>query len=447
MTQTDFNRTSIPGNSCHNCDFHSHLHDRDALNDSRNVGSTWQYHNVAQVPPTGFEGPEKKLEIDFKMNNPNGNPLGFRVITRDEWQRAVLDRTRCSIISHQANEHFDAYVLSESTLIVYPTKVMIKTCGMIMLLHAIRPLLQIAHRLDMNVEFVFYSRKNFIFPALQPSPHRSFEEEMSMLEQYFDGSGHVIGSLNRDHWYLYLADYTDSAAPVTNSIQTATNGTANDQPTVSIIDQPRRNKPDQTLEIMMHDLNPLKMKQFFKTDDFVSVEHVTETSGIGHILPGSKIDAFMFDPCGYSMNGLLGDAYWTIHVTPEDEFSFVSFETNISRDNLPPGGFSQLIERVIDVFEPGRFTVAFFADDHALPNKSYCEMSFKSRYYVRNQHSGMDFCNDYNLSVCHWLHKDHPLVKKSMKRVFSMEDALQQCLDNDDSECMSESSVEEITNE
>lgn len=408
-------------------------------NTNRAVGAAWQYHNIDQVPPSGFEGPEKKLEIDFKNNNPSSNPLGLRAIQGEEWQSAVLDKTRCMILSKTVNEHFDSYVLSESCLLVYPTKIMIKTCGMIMLLNAIKPILQIAHRLDMTVEFVFYSRKNFLFPSLQPAPHRSFDEELSKLNQYFDGAGHVIGSLTQDHWYLYLADYSDHPVPALQNDTSADSVNCNG----GSLARPVK-KPDQTLEIMMHDLNPKKMQQFFKTESFISVEHTTESSGIADILPGSKIDAFQFEPCGYSMNGLLGEAYWTIHITPEDEFSFVSFETNISRDALPSGNYSQLVEKVIDVFEPGRFTVTLFADDHALPHKTYCELSFQSDFYQLNQHYSMDFCNGYNLVVCHWLHKHHPQAKKALRRVFSMEDALN--LD-DETECLSDSSVELRTNE
>lgn len=44
-----------------------------------------------------------------------------------------------------------------------------------------------------------------------------------------------------------------------------------------------------------------------------------------------KTDHFHFTPCGFSLNALqpeYGESYATIHVTPEQDFSYVSFETN-----------------------------------------------------------------------------------------------------------------------
>ena len=63
-------------------------------------------------------------------------------------------------------------------------------------------------------------------------------------------------------------------------------------------------------------------------------DEATKRSGIDLLLPGSSIDGFLFNPCGYSCNGLLDDTYFTIHITPEPECSFVSFETNYNTPNF-----------------------------------------------------------------------------------------------------------------
>jgi len=90
------------------------------------------------------------------------------------------------------------------------------------------------------------------------------------------------------------------------------------------------------------------------------------------------IDDFLFDPCGYSMNGIndkvtslfppilfiflfdlfiLQGEYMTIHITPENKFSYVSFETNVALSN-----YRKLINQVINTFKPGKFIVTIFAN-------------------------------------------------------------------------------------
>jgi S-adenosylmethionine decarboxylase len=104
---------------------------------------------------------------------------------------------------------------------------------------------------------------------------------------------------------------------------------------------------------------------------------VSETCGLAQVYPKSdypdaRIDAYLFTPCGYSANGVVpapnasaddkGNRpahYWTVHVTPEPICSYASFETNV------PSGqngrqTSDIIEHVVNIFRPGRFTVTFF---------------------------------------------------------------------------------------
>jgi hypothetical protein len=88
---------------------------------------------------------------------------------------------------------------------------------------------------------------------------------------------------------------------------------------------------------------------------------VTAASGIASLLPGSSIQEFCFEPCGYSMNGLLFDAYWTIHITPESHCSYASFETNVRLKDYAP-----LVKAVLGIFRPKRFTQTLFADEAGL---------------------------------------------------------------------------------
>jgi Adenosylmethionine decarboxylase len=47
----------------------------------------------------------------------------------------------------------------------------------------------------------------------------------------------------------------------------------------------------------------------------------------------------------------------TIHITPEPDFSYVSFESNVAASS-----YAELITRVIDTFKPGKFIVTVFAN-------------------------------------------------------------------------------------
>ena len=69
----------------------------------------------------------------------------------------------------------------------------------------------------------------------------------------------------------------------------------------------------------MTELDHILARKFFKRDNKTgdtAGKEMTELTGIGAINPDALICHFAFDPCGYSMNGIIdGDRYSTIHVT------------------------------------------------------------------------------------------------------------------------------------
>ncbi|MGD7361294.1 hypothetical protein, partial [Ralstonia pseudosolanacearum] len=90
----------------------------------------------------------------------------------------------------------------------------------------------------------------------------------------------------------------------------------------------------------------------------------TKLSGISKILPSFEICDFDFDPCGYSMNAIDGPAFSTIHVTPEDGFSYASYEAmGFDAETV---GFESLVKRVLSCFEPSEFSVAITCQDGGL---------------------------------------------------------------------------------
>ena len=319
---------------------------RDADADSGSVesfGSDQSQDDHNDLEGAEFEGPEKNLEVYFKQT---GSAAGsMRDVSREQWD-GILGAAKCEIVSHMSGSGLDAYVLSESSLFVYPKRVVIKTCGTTTLLRCLPLLKKASQELGLGVEWLTYSRKNYSFPRAQIAPHRSFEEEVSYANQLFAGSAYILGPVTSDHWYVYTADYCE---------------------------RPLRRTTDVTWNVMMFDMHPSAALLFFKSncptldaskDARTPTEWLTDTSGIGDLVPGSTIDGFLFDPCGYSINGITAcDSYYTIHVTPEESCSYASFETNLPM-NL--ASYDALLAKVLAIFKPRRFLMTMFADDAGL---------------------------------------------------------------------------------
>jgi S-adenosylmethionine decarboxylase len=288
------------------------------------------------ISAIGFEGYEKRLEITFSEASVFADPhgRGLRALSRAQID-SVLDLARCTIVSELSNEDCDSYVLSESSLFIYPLKIVIKTCGTTKLLLTIPRILELAEELSMLLGAVKYSRGMFIFPSAQPTPHRSFSEEVAVLDHYFGGlksggNAFVIGDPAKpgQKWHIYYATQHP------------------EQPMV-------------TLEMCMTGLDKKKASVFFKTsaDGHVScAKEMTKLSGISEIVPEMEICDFDFEPCGYSMNAIHGAASSNIHVTPEDGFSYASYE--VMGFDASALAYGDLVKRVIRCFGPSEFSVA-----------------------------------------------------------------------------------------
>ena len=120
--------------------------------------------HILHCPP--FEGSEKRIEVDFSWANGSGNAAGLRDLTRRQLDELMEDAA-CTIVSSRSNAQFDAYVLSESSLFVYPTKYVLKTCGTTKLLASVPRLLTFVAEIGMEVQRVKYSRATFLFPDQQ----------------------------------------------------------------------------------------------------------------------------------------------------------------------------------------------------------------------------------------------------------------------------------------
>jgi hypothetical protein len=79
------------------------------------------------LPNPVFEGSEKRVEVHFMGQNGNVAD-GLRALPRSCLDR-LMKLAACEIVSKMSNGHFDSYVLSESSLFVYPNAWVLKTCG------------------------------------------------------------------------------------------------------------------------------------------------------------------------------------------------------------------------------------------------------------------------------------------------------------------------------
>ncbi|GFH29354.1 S-adenosylmethionine decarboxylase proenzyme, partial [Haematococcus lacustris] len=288
-----------------------------------------------------FEGSEKRVEVDFTFNDPTAAPAGLRGLSREQLDN-LMTQACCAIVSSRSNDVFDAYVLSESSLFVYPTKWVLKTCGTTRLLHSMPTLLDAAAALGLRPRRCKYSRASFLFPDQQSHPHTSFDDEVAFLDKLFgqlDPNGRQAYVLGEDQhglqWHVYLAGSPDTASVPSRA-------TFN-------------------LEMCMTELCTEAAQQFVRNDKFVSSEQTTRDTGIVHLKPGALLDDFVFEPCGYSMNGIQGTGFMTIHVTPEAGFSYASVELSGRQEDVQDP--AQVVGRALQIFKPGRISIAMSVDD------------------------------------------------------------------------------------
>mmetsp|Transcript_26050 Transcript_26050/g.35972 ORF Transcript_26050/g.35972 Transcript_26050/m.35972 type:complete len:806 (-) Transcript_26050:96-2513(-) len=287
------------------------------------------------LSPPGFEGSEKRLEVDFRSSG-RSDDTGLRRLSRGQLDE-ICTLAQCEIVSFTKNEHFDAYVLSESSLFVYPEKFVLKTCGTTRLLACVSRLTEFSVEVGCTILACKYSRASMKFPDAQPAPHCSFKEEVAYLNNAFDGtlkvgSAHVLGDQNNDTlWHVYhaTAGTKDFKASKGNTM------------------------PRTTFEVIMNGLREDRANLFYLSQS-PTAKVATKTSGIRDLFANSVIDDFMFDPCGYSMNALEGNGFGTIHITPESGFSYASVEfCGYEKINI-----SQTLKKIVSIFQPESLVVA-----------------------------------------------------------------------------------------
>ena len=243
-----------------------------------------------------FEGPEKKLEIILVQPDPQ-----LRSNQNGRWDR-VVQAGRAQIISIISTRTLDAYLLSESSLFIWSDRILMITCGQTTMMTALDEIMTFLS--FSQVAFAFYERKNFLYPHAQLS---DFEVESAYLLKKFPGRSYRLGPANHDHLHFFFY----GQAVLTSK--------------------------DTTFQLLMSNLSSdvterLDRKIFPKLpwDDMLYDHH-------------------FFTPHGFSLNAVKDSNYYSIHITPQTQNSYASFETNMLADNV--------MEEIIHYFQPQKFSL------------------------------------------------------------------------------------------
>lgn len=290
-------------------------------------------------PTPAFEGSEKRIEIDFACaSGTKAAADGLRAIPRESLN-TILDLAACCIVSQRHGTVFDAYVLSESSLFVHKRKVILKTCGTTKLLAAVPAFITAAAAIGLQPCRAKYSRASFLFPDQQPDMHACFPGETELLQTAFKTMGGISGAyvlgdlLSGLQWHVFVMHGAQAA---------------------------EWHKPAYTLEVCMTGLARKKVSHFVRGATFTDSRAATAASGIQALLPHAEIDDYVFEPCGYSMNGISDAQCSTIHVTPEDGYSYASVE--VTCDTAPEVPTDELVQTIARIFEPEEMAVVMTVD-------------------------------------------------------------------------------------
>jgi len=329
-----------------------------------------------------FEGTEKRIEVDFAGEG------DLRKVPNADWEE-VIRLSQTLALHRKETEQFTSYLLSESSLIIYPTKLVLKTCGRTVPISGVKKMFSCASSVGLEPEWLCYSRKNFLAPGEQPTVHASSEVEIATCKSACNnvGDSYILGPLTGEHWLVYDAQFK-----VTDCSQ----------------------RGDFHVDIMMYNLDPTCCRHFFSTAPEgcpTAAKAMTKESGLGDCadLINGEVDDYCFAPCGYSCNIHAKDgAYAMVHVTPQEDCSYASFETNfgsqmdsVSHQQVG-ASLSGLVRRVLQVFRPGKFTMTLFMDQGAEKAIGSAPFDAPDGSYQRKTCTSTQFEQDYICTVANY---------------------------------------------
>ena len=254
-----------------------------------------------------FESSEKKLEIIFSDQSPS-----LRTRPEHFWEE-VIEACGAAVISSKTYSSITAYLLSESSLLIWDHRIIMITCGKTVLPKALLKILK-AFRKN-QPHFLFFQRKNEFFPENQKS---CFSKDLQLIKKKVKGKAWRFGPIHQHHCSLF---YMETEC--------------------------RPDPRDQTLEILMYDSRTLKN---------TSKNTITSMkTKLQRVFPGFDIQDHYFTPTGYSLNAIREEEYYTIHITPQTPVFYISFEAGFHNRS-----FQEITDKLLHIFQPQSFDLIFF---------------------------------------------------------------------------------------
>ena len=305
-----------------------------------------------------FEGSEKKIEVIFSPKSPS-----LRSLPEKFWQKTIK-ACGASIITSSKFSFINSYILSESSLFLWDHRLVLITCGRTTLPNSLLKIIKTISK--ENIEIIFYQKKNEFFPWAQKS---HFSKDVDIIEKNIKGSSYQFGPFH-DHHFLLFHNETDY----------------------------RSDAKDNTLEILMYD------SSFITNTSQKIISNLKKQLEI--ILPGFEMQEHFFQPSGYSLNAVRENFYYTIHITPEKPFFYVSFETNFEQSSS-----HVFIDKLLSVFKSRSFDLILFKSIGQSGEHYNSSEFLRNAFYHQVLDCGyevsyMNFYQIQNTPKTPWVYKD-----------------------------------------
>jgi len=265
-----------------------------------------------------FEGSEKKAEVFIESSQ-----LSLLHDIDEQFWYKLVESGNAKILSSSSNEYCKSFILSESSLFVWHNHFLILTCGVTQLIKSIEYFIKNIGK--ENIVYCSYQRKNEYYASAQPS---SFGDDIALLSQYISGHALRFGEIDGHHNYFFYNENKCIA------------------------------KRDKTYEFIAYQVNSDVLHKLSSSE--LKSNDIREFLQLHVLFPKFTLDDFVFSPYGYSVNGLYQDKYFTIHITPQANSSYISFAANTDLIKLVPN--------ILAILQPVSFDLLSINETHFIKN-------------------------------------------------------------------------------